>query len=140
MVNTLALQERWEQVRSGLKKRWDQLTDEDLRLHHENLDQLVGRIHHRTGEAREAIERFLEDLSESGGSALSAAVKSAGDYAKSASEQFREGYNRLSDQVGRQFDKSAEVIREKPAHSLATALAVGVLLGVAVGLALRSRT
>jgi uncharacterized protein YjbJ (UPF0337 family) len=139
MVNAPALQEQWEQVRSMLKKKWEKLTDEDLRFANGNFDQLVGRIHHRTGEAREAIEQFLDQVTNTGASVVSDAVKSVGEYARGASDQFREGYNRVSDQLGRQFDRSQELIRERPAHSVATAFAVGVLFGAVIGLALRSR-
>ncbi len=51
----------------------------------------------------------------------------------------REGYNRISDQFGRGYDYSQEMIRENPGRSIATAFGVGVLLGVVVGMALRSR-
>lgn len=138
-MNATTLQGQWEHVRGMLKQKWAQLTDEDLKFAHGNVDQLVNRIHQRTGEAREAVEQFLDQAVNSGSSAVSGAVRAASDYARGASEQLREGYNRISDQFGQQFDRSQEWIRERPAHSVATALAVGVLFGVVIGLALRSR-
>jgi ElaB/YqjD/DUF883 family membrane-anchored ribosome-binding protein len=51
----------------------------------------------------------------------------------------REGYNRISDQLGRGYDYSREVIRDNPGRSVATAFGVGVLLGVVVGMAFRGR-
>jgi uncharacterized protein YjbJ (UPF0337 family) len=138
-MNASTLEGQWEQVRGMLKKRWGQLTDDDLRFANGNVDQLIGRIHQRTGEAREAIEQFLDQATNSGAALVSDAVKAVGDYARDASSQVRERYNRISDQFGQQFDRSQEWIRERPAHSVATALAVGVLFGVVIGLALRSR-
>jgi len=139
MVNTQVLQGQWNQVRGQLKKKWGQLTEDDLRFSNGNIDQLIGRIQHKTGEAREAIERVLDELTSQGASALSSAAESAGQYARYASDQMREGYNRISDQLGQQYDSSRELIRDNPARSVATAFGVGVLLGVVVGLALRSR-
>jgi len=122
-----------------LKKKWAQLTDEDLKFANGNLEQLVGRIQHRTGEAREAIEQFLEQLTATGSSVFSEAVKSVGEYARDTSGQICDGYNRISDRLESQLNRSEEFIRERPAHSVATAFAVGILFGVVVGLALRSR-
>ena len=56
MVNAQVLQGQWNQVRGELKKKWGQLTEDDLRFTNGNIDQLVGRIQSKTGEAREAIE------------------------------------------------------------------------------------
>jgi len=139
MVNTQVLQGQWNQVRGQIKKKWGQLTDDDLKFTNGNIDQLVGRIQHKTGEAREAIEGFLDELTAQGASALSSAAESARQYAGYATDQVREGYNRISDQLGRQYESSREIIRDNPAGSVATAFGVGVLLGVVVGLALRSR-
>jgi len=139
MVNTQVLQGQWNQVRGQVKKKWGQLTDDDLKFANGNLDQLVGKIQHKTGEAREAIESFLDELTSQGGSAVAQAAESARQYAGYATEQVRDGYNRISDQLGRQYESSQDMIRENPARTVATAFGVGVLLGVVVGLALRSR-
>jgi len=139
MVNTQVLQGQWNQVRGQLKKKWGQLTDDDLKFANGNLDQLVGRIQHKTGEAREAIESFLDELTAQGASAVAQAAESVKNYAGYASDQMREGYNRISDQFGRRYEQSQDIIRENPARTVATAFGVGVLLGVVVGLALRSR-
>jgi uncharacterized protein YjbJ (UPF0337 family) len=139
MVNTQILQGQWNQVRGQLKKKWGQLTDDDLKFANGNLDQLVGKIQHKTGEAREAIESFLDELTAQGGSAIAQAAESARQYAGYAGDQVREGYNRISDQLGRQYEASQDLVRENPARTVATAFGVGVLLGVVVGLALRSR-
>jgi uncharacterized protein YjbJ (UPF0337 family) len=139
MVNTQILQGQWNQVRGQLKKRWGQLTEDDLKFANGNIDQLVGRIQHKTGEAREAIETFLDELTSQGASAISQATESVRNYAGYASDQMRDGYNRISDQLGRQYEQSQDLIRENPARTVATAFGVGVLLGIVVGLAVRSR-
>jgi uncharacterized protein YjbJ (UPF0337 family) len=139
MVNTQVLQGQWNQVRGQLKKKWGQLTDDDLKFANGNIDQLVGRIQHKTGEAREAIEGFLDELTSQGASVISHAAETAKNYAGLASDQLRENYNRISDQFGRQYESSQDLIRANPTRSVATAFGAGVLLGVVVGLALRSR-
>jgi len=139
MVNAQVLQGQWNQVRGELKKKWGQLTDDDLRFANGNIDQLIGRIQSKTGEARDAIEKFLNDVTSQGASMVSQASEQVGQYARYAGDQMREGYNRISDQFGRGYEYSQDVIRENPGRSIATAFGVGVLLGVVVGMALRSR-
>ena len=68
---------------------------------------------------------------------VSQATEQAGEYARYAADQLREGYNRISDQFGRRYEQSQDMIRENPTRSIATAFGVGVLLGVVVGMALR---
>jgi uncharacterized protein YjbJ (UPF0337 family) len=139
MVNSQVLQGQWNQIRGELKKRWGQLTEDDLRFTNGNIDQLIGRIQSKTGEAREAIEKFLTEVTAQGSSAIAQAAEQVGQYARYAGDQMREGYNRVSDQFGRGYDVSQELIRENPARSVAMAFGAGVLLGVVVGIALRSR-
>jgi len=139
MVNAQTLQGQWNQVRGELKKKWGQLSEDDLKFTNGNIDQLIGRIQSRTGEAREAIEKFLGEATSQGASLVSQASEHAGEYARYAADQAREGYNRISDQFGRTYEQSQDMIRENPTRSIATAFGVGVLLGVVVGMALRSR-
>jgi uncharacterized protein YjbJ (UPF0337 family) len=139
MVNTQVLQGQWNQIRGQLKKRWGQLTEDDLKFANGNIDQLVGRIQHKTGEAREAIENFLDELTSQGASMVSQASESVRNYAGYASDQMRDGYNRISDQLGRRYEASQDVIRDNPGRTVAAAFGVGMVLGVVVGLALRSR-
>ncbi|MBV8233105.1 MAG: CsbD family protein, partial [Planctomycetaceae bacterium] len=77
-INAQELQGQWNTLRGRLKERWGQLTDDDLQIQDGNVDQLVGRIQQKTGEAREAIENFLTELTSRGGSALSQATEAVG--------------------------------------------------------------
>lgn len=139
MVNTQVLQGQWNQVRGELKKKWGQLTDDDLRFADGNIDQLIGKIQQCTGAGREAIEQFLSDVTSRGASAISQAAGQVGQYARYAGDQMREGYNRISDQFERGREFSQEMVRENPGRSIAAAFGIGILLGVVVGMALRSR-
>lgn len=150
MVNTQILQGQWNQVRGQLKKKWGQLTEDDLKFSSGNVDQLIGRIQQKTGEARDAIEGFLDELTSDGASAISQAAGTAGEYARHAAEQAREGYhrvaeqardryNRISDQFGEQYEMSRDLIRDHPAQSVATAFGLGIVLGIVVGVAIRLR-
>jgi uncharacterized protein YjbJ (UPF0337 family) len=139
MVNTQILRGQWNAVRGQLLKKWGQLTDADLTFTNGNIDQLVGVIQRKTGEAREEIEQFLDTVTAQGASAVSQAAESLSQYGRIATDRVREGYTRISDELGRDYDLSRDMIRENPARSVATAFGLGILLGVVVGLAMRSR-
>jgi len=49
-----------EQMKGEIKRKWGQLTDDDLMQAQGSLDKLVGKIHERTGEQREEIEKWFE--------------------------------------------------------------------------------
>jgi uncharacterized protein YjbJ (UPF0337 family) len=139
MVNEQQLSGQWNQVRGALRKKWSELTEDDLRAGNGNVDQLVSRIQHRTGEARDAIENFLDEAASQGASMVAQAKERVGEYVESASNQLSQGFNRISGQLGRGYEASEELIRDNPGTSIATAFGIGVLLGVVVGIALRSR-
>lgn len=138
-INAQELQGQWNKLRGQVKERWGQLTDDDLQIHGGNVDQLVGRIQQRTGEGREAIEKFLTDLTSRGSSAIAQAAESVSQYAQQAGGRIREHYGEFADAARDRFDHAQDVVRHNPTQSVAAAFAVGVVAGLIVGLALRSR-
>jgi uncharacterized protein YjbJ (UPF0337 family) len=146
MLNAQELQGQWNRIRGNVKEKWGQLTDDDLTIRNGNVDQLVGRIQQRTGEGREAIERFLDTLASGGASAVSSFTEAArgyaqnaGEYASHATDRLRAGYGQMSDYARERYDRAEEVVRHNPTQSVAAAFGFGLIMGVVVGLALRSR-
>jgi uncharacterized protein YjbJ (UPF0337 family) len=138
-INAQALQGEWNQLRGQVKQKWGQLTDDDLQIQGGNIDQLVGRIQQRTGEGREAIERFLTDLTSKGSSTISQAAETVGNYAHQAGDRLREHYGQLADGARDRYDEAQDMVRHNPAQSVAAAFGIGLVAGLIVGLALRSR-
>jgi uncharacterized protein YjbJ (UPF0337 family) len=138
-INVQELQGQWNMLRGRVKEKWGQLTDDDLQIHGGNIDQLVGRIQQKTGEGREAIERFLSELTSRGSSALSQTAEAVGSFAQHAGDRLRDQYGNFAGQARERFDDAQDVIRHNPGQSVAAAFGVGLVLGVVVGLALRSR-
>ncbi len=138
-VNAQALRGQWNMVKGQVREKWGQLSDDDLELRGGNVDQLVGKIQQKTGEGRDAVESFLNDLTSKGASMLSHAAETVGDYANQATDRFRENYTHLADQARERFEDSREVVRRNPAESMAVAIGVGFVAGLLVGLTLRSR-
>jgi len=138
-INAQELQGQWNNLRGQVKQKWGQLTDDDLTMQGGNVDQLVGKIQQRTGEGREAIERFLNDLTSRGSSAVSSAAEAVGNFAQQAGSRFRDQYGQLSDQARDRYDMAQDMVRHNPGQSVAAAFGVGLVAGLIVGLALRSR-
>jgi uncharacterized protein YjbJ (UPF0337 family) len=139
MVTAQKLQGSWNRVRGQIKERWGNLTDDDLQIRNGNIDQLVGRIQQRTGEAREAIEQFLTEVTESGSSAISQAAQAVGDVAQHAGERVREHMDYMSHQAGEGYVQAQQLVKRYPAQSVAAIFGVGVGLGLLLGLTLRGR-
>jgi uncharacterized protein YjbJ (UPF0337 family) len=52
---------KWKQLKGEIKRKWGQVTDDDLLEAEGNMDKLVGKIQERTGEQRDAIRSWLDD-------------------------------------------------------------------------------
>jgi uncharacterized protein YjbJ (UPF0337 family) len=149
-INAQELQGQWNRIRGQLKERWGQLTDDDLQIQGGNVDQLIGRIQQRTGEGRDAIERYMSDLMSRGASSIAQATEAVGTYAQQAAGRLREGYEQVSDQARRgyeqvsdqarmHYEQAQDYIQQRPAQTVLGAFGFGLMVGVLVGLALRSR-
>ena len=124
MMNQQILEGNWNEIKGKLREKWGQLTDDDFQQIRGDAEQIIGAIQRRTGEAREAIEQYLQEIS---GSAASA-VGTARDYAQHASDQVCAGYA-----------KTDRFVRDRPVQSLLVCFGVGLITGVVIALSLCSR-
>ena len=60
-MNTLIIKGNWNIAKGKLKRKYAQLTDDDLQYVEGCGDELVGRIQKRTGQARETIEQAVRE-------------------------------------------------------------------------------
>ena len=61
LMNTLKMKGDWNIVKGKLKQKYAKLTDNDLQYTEGTEDELIGRIQKRTGETKEAVERFIDE-------------------------------------------------------------------------------
>jgi uncharacterized protein YjbJ (UPF0337 family)/ElaB/YqjD/DUF883 family membrane-anchored ribosome-binding protein len=150
MVNEQTLQGNWNEIKGKLRNKWGQLTNDELQQAHGNVDQLIGLIQRKTGEARNSIERFLEDATAGGSAGFAQTAETAREYAQQAmetvqqrsqqaAETFRRGYGQATDSMRHGYEEAETMIRERPAESAAVCFGVGMVVGVVLGLALRGR-
>lgn len=52
----------WNQLKGKVKQKYGDLTDDDLTYVEGKEDELLGRIQEKTGESKEAIQRYINDL------------------------------------------------------------------------------
>lgn len=135
MINTQQLTGQWNQIRGKVKEKWGQLTDDDLKVVGGNVDQVIGRIQQRTGELRSDIEDFLSDLMSE--PRLRQAADTAKEYVQSAADSMREGYQQVSQQAQEGFEGARDLVRDRPAQSMAAVFAAGALAGICFGLLMR---
>ncbi|WP_435019582.1 CsbD family protein [Tundrisphaera sp. TA3] len=138
-INAQELQGQWNNLQGKVKEKWGQLTEDDLQIHNGNIDQLVGKIQQKTGEGREAVEKFLTELTSGGSSALAGAAEKVSNLAQQAGDRFRDRYGNVSEQARERLESAQDIVRHNPSQALATAFGVGIVAGLIVGLSLRSR-
>lgn len=61
LMNTQTVKGDWNIIKGKLKQKWSKLTDDDLKYVEGQEQELYGRIQKRTGESREAVEKYVNE-------------------------------------------------------------------------------
>jgi uncharacterized protein YjbJ (UPF0337 family) len=59
-MNKDIMKGKLKQLGGEIKRKWGHVTDDDLTEAEGNYDKIVGRIQERSGEEREAIEKWFK--------------------------------------------------------------------------------
>jgi uncharacterized protein YjbJ (UPF0337 family) len=129
----------WNQLKGKIKESWGQLTDDELEEVEGKFDQLVGLIQQKTGEGRQHIERTLRKLSEHAGDATDQVTEGVRHYVEGVGETVSDFVEHTRERAQEHLEDAHEMVRRRPAESVAVAFGTGLLLGVVVGLVVRSR-
>src|SRR3954451_22863871 len=106
MVNAQTLQGNWNEIKGKLRTKWGQLTNDELQGFSGNVDQLVGTIQRKTGEARDSIEHYLEELSSNGSSAFSQASETVREYAQQAAGAVQDTSKKAADSMRQGYEEA----------------------------------
>jgi uncharacterized protein YjbJ (UPF0337 family) len=139
MVNQQILEGNWNEIKGKIRTRWGQLADEDLSQFHGEVDKLVGTIQRKTGEGRESIEKYLNEISTSAGSSIGQVSDTAREYTQRASETAQNVAKQAADQVRAGYIEAERFVRDRPAESLAVCFGAGLVVGVLVGMMINAR-
>jgi uncharacterized protein YjbJ (UPF0337 family) len=147
-LNQQTLEGNWNEIKGKLHERWGQLTQDDLQKARGNVDQLVGLIQRKTGEARERVEQYLNEITSNGGGAsrmadtvrgyASSAVESMRGYGSTATESAEEARARAAEMLRGGYAQTERMIQQRPLESLAVGFGAGLITGVIIGLVMRS--
>lgn len=149
MINSQTLTGNWNDIKGKLRKKWGELTNDDLQVFNGNVDQLIGMIQQKTGEVRGNVERFLEDVTSNGAAGISQAAETVKNYAAGAATQARDyvgqtadaverGSQQAYDAARRGYVEAEESVRRRPAESVALSFGAGVVIGLLLALTFRS--
>ncbi len=61
-MDNVKMKGKWNQFKGEIKRKWGFLTDDDLTVAEGDFDKLVGKIQERTGERREEIRQYLNEM------------------------------------------------------------------------------
>jgi uncharacterized protein YjbJ (UPF0337 family) len=62
-MNWDQIEGKWKQMKGDIRKKWADLTDDDIEMIKGNRDKLVGRLQELRGINREQAEREVEEWS-----------------------------------------------------------------------------
>ena len=118
----------WTYLCGLARRRWSQLTEDDLRVQEENIEKLIGRIQQKTGEGREAIENFFSDATSRGSSGGCCSVTGRRPVRPPGERPIRERYG-----------NAESLVRRHPVETVVAAFGIGLVAGLIAGLAMRAR-
>ncbi len=139
MVNQTVLEENWNEIKTTLKSKWQQLSDHDLQGFKGTADQLVQMIQRRTGQARNAIENQLEEMISQGRSIQKQVGKYFSGAASQASETCEEGYDFAAEKLADGYKLASRYAKENPGAALAILFGSGLLAGLGVAMLMRRK-
>jgi uncharacterized protein YjbJ (UPF0337 family) len=139
MTNQQSLEGNWNEIKGLLCEKWGQLTYNDLPQLRGDLEQLVGIIQRKTGEGRQAIEAYLQEMSGNAASAIGTAAETVRDCAQHATQTAQHTAKQAAEQVQAGYNEAGRYVRDRPGTSLLVCFGVGLIAGVVVALSLRSR-
>jgi uncharacterized protein YjbJ (UPF0337 family) len=138
-LNQQTLEGNWNEIKGKLHEKWGQLSQDDLQKARGNVDQLVGLIQRKTGEARDRVEQYLSELTDDSASTVSRVAEAVRGYASGAVDSMDEARGRAGDAVRGGYAQTERMIQQRPMESLAVGFGAGLIAGVVIGLVLRSR-
>jgi uncharacterized protein YjbJ (UPF0337 family) len=139
MISQQTIQGNWNEIKGKLRSKWGALTDDDLAVFTGNVEQLLGVIQRKTGEARESIEHFLGQVTSGSAAAISGAGESARAGVHQAMDSIQATSHNAAAAVREGYEDVEAMVRKRPAESLLACFGAGLITGVIVSLLLHRK-
>jgi ElaB/YqjD/DUF883 family membrane-anchored ribosome-binding protein len=139
MINQQTLLGNWNEIKGELRKHWAQLSNDELQSFQGNVDELVGLIQRKTGEARSAVEDYLNQLTAKGGPAIAQGAQEVRQYVQHAAERIQQQSQQAAESLRESYEDAEDFVRQRPSESVAVCFGVGLFVGLVLGISLRGR-
>ena len=139
MVSQTVLEDNWNEIKSTLKSKWQQLSDHELRGFKGTADDLVQMIALRTGQAKTAIENQLEEMVTQGRSIQKQVGQYVSGAAIQAGEAYEEGYDIAAQKLADGYKQASKYAKENPGAAVAILLGSGILAGLGIAMLMRRK-
>ena len=139
LTHQQTIQGNWNEIKGKLRSKWGELTDDDLMTFNGNVQQLIGTIQQKTGEARESVEQFFEQLTAGSADAINRASESVRAGANQAAESLQKTSQDAVASLRKGCEEVENVVRQSPGKSLVVCFGVGLITGLVVSLFLRRK-
>jgi uncharacterized protein YjbJ (UPF0337 family) len=138
-INQEVIEGHWNEVKGKVRERWGRFAGDELDQARGNVDQLIALIERETGEARDAVESYLEDATRAGTSTASRVADSVKTNAHRATEAVEHAAVDAAKSVRAGYSQAEEAVRRHPLESLAIFFGLGLLVGIVTSIFVRSR-
>lgn len=61
-MNESQFKGKWNQLKGEVKKKWGQLTDDDITEVEGDYDKFVGKVQERHGDSKEQVKEWIDKL------------------------------------------------------------------------------
>jgi ElaB/YqjD/DUF883 family membrane-anchored ribosome-binding protein len=139
MIDQETLLGNWNEIKERLRQRWSQLSSDELQAFHGTVDELVGLIQRKTGDARAVVENYLNDITAQGASLVGQSAEEVRQYVQQAADRIQQQSQQVVDSLRQGYEDAEEYVRKRPAQSLAMCFGGGLFVGLLLGLSLRKR-
>lgn len=119
------VEERWNDIRSALKTKWSELTDQDLEMIDGDSRKLVALVSQKTSMPIHEIEESIDQIAAQSGGLLSRIARATTEFAHSAQRSVTVPADRV-------YRQARKVVQERPLPSVGAAFGVGMLVGLLV--------
>lgn len=123
-INQQTLERFWNEIRAKVQQRWGELSKEDLQRARQSVEQLVAVIQQRTGNSREQIRRYLDDLSVNVRSAFESSSQQARSTAQKAQQVGEQSIRQASDSLRAGYIQTGRSVRRHPWEAVAISFGV----------------
>jgi uncharacterized protein YjbJ (UPF0337 family) len=139
MVTAQKIEGNWNEIKGKLQKRWGQLSDDVFQQFHGNASELAEIIEKKTGESREEVQKYLDELTGQAKSMLGSAAAAARDYTQQAAKTITDTGRQTYEHLRSGYAQTEDLVQNQPMGSVAVSFGAGLALGIIVGLMLRSK-